>query len=152
MENLRYWMIGTRTSSGAIRKVSVVEMEDEDGRKRLEQLGLAVYTKDIPLPIFENREPSHVHVHPTPSLSDSATTSTARSTISTPIAFPEGMHYDNAIQACAPDTGTHPPGLQHRRRLQAFTISSQPMSSARYVSDCSLSIHLKEYYLHSIKQ
>ncbi|KAJ3523252.1 hypothetical protein NM688_g8759 [Phlebia brevispora] len=41
--DLAYWMVGTCTSSGAIRKVSVLEMEDEGDQKRLKKLGLAVY-------------------------------------------------------------------------------------------------------------
>ncbi|KAJ3559520.1 hypothetical protein NM688_g293 [Phlebia brevispora] len=44
-----HWMVGAPTSSGAIRKVSVVEMEDEDDRGRLDDLGLAIRTRDIPL-------------------------------------------------------------------------------------------------------
>ncbi|KAJ3552333.1 hypothetical protein NM688_g4204 [Phlebia brevispora] len=45
--NLEYWIVGTRTSSGAVQKVSVLEMEDKDDRKRLYDLGLAIRTRGI---------------------------------------------------------------------------------------------------------
>ncbi|KAJ3547026.1 hypothetical protein NM688_g5447 [Phlebia brevispora] len=48
-QDLQYWMVGTHTSSGAIRKVSVLEMEDMGDRERLEKLGLAKFTRDVPL-------------------------------------------------------------------------------------------------------
>ncbi|KAJ3527462.1 hypothetical protein NM688_g8124 [Phlebia brevispora] len=63
LQDLHYWMVGllaedakqdphscmvrTYTPSRAIRKVSVLEMEREDDRKRLDDLGLAICTPDV---------------------------------------------------------------------------------------------------------
>ncbi|KAJ3546724.1 hypothetical protein NM688_g5482 [Phlebia brevispora] len=47
--DLTYWMVGTYTRAGTIRKVTVLEMEDENDRKTLRELKLASVQDSVSL-------------------------------------------------------------------------------------------------------